>query len=107
MEFSYGQGEYCEGEKRFAGTVILSEHKLFLKSANGDIPATYIPLEKIERLRRSKQGLEVYVRPSLYFRYAAFFKGEPKHIAELTIDLVKRRGLKKHFLKKEWSEGGH
>ena len=104
MEFSYGQGIYVEGNKRLEGQIILSEHKLYLKDKNGDLAQTYIPLEKIERIRNVRQGMEVYVRPTLYFRFAALIKGEKKYLSELTKDLVQRRGLKKQFLKKEWIE---
>lgn len=104
MEFSYGQGIYIEGSKRFDGEIILSEHKLYLRDKNGDIAQTYIPLEKIEKVRKTRQGVEIYVRPTLYFRYTALLKGEKKYLNELVRDLVNRRGLKKQFLKNEWIE---
>ena len=104
MEFSYGQGIFIEGEKRFEGQIILGEHKLFLKDANGDLALTYIPLEKIERIGMVKSGAEVHVRPSTYFRYKVLFKGEKKHLSDLVRDIVQRRGLKKQFLKNEWIE---
>lgn len=107
MEFSYGQGTYIEGEKNIDGTIALGEHKLYLKGAQGDLAQTYIPLEKIEKLRKTKLGVEVYVRPSLYFRYMVLLKGEKKYLSELVRDLVKRRGLKKQFLKNEWIESPH
>ena len=51
MEFHYGQGVYIEGQKRFEGEIVLSEHKLFLKDAQKqDIAPTFIPLEKIEKV---------------------------------------------------------
>ena len=106
MEFSYGNGEYIEGEKKFAGKIILSEHKLFLKDQSGDIPQTYIPLEKIERLRAVKGGMEVHIRPSLYFQFTALIRGERKLVADLIKDLVKARGLKKQFLRSEWVDSG-
>ena len=102
MEFSYGQGTYIEKDKRLEGQIILSEHKLYLKDKNGDLAQTYIPLEKIERVRKTRQGIEIHVRPTLYFRFVALFKGEKKYLSELTRDLVQRRGLKKQFLKNEW-----
>lgn len=104
VEFSYGHGKYIEGDKRIEGQIILSENKLYLKDANGDLAQTYIPLEKIERIRKSRQGVEVHVRPSIYTRYVAFLTGEKKYLSELVKDLVQRRGLKKQFLKNEWIE---
>jgi len=106
MEFSYGQGIYIEGEKRFEGQIVLGEHKLYLKDENGDLAQTYIPLEKIERIRRTGQGVEVYARPTIYFRFVALLKGEKRYLKELIRDLVGRRGFKKQFLKSEWIETG-
>ena len=104
MEFSYGQGSFTEGEKNLEGQIILSEHKLYLKDANGDLAQTYIPLEKIERIRRTSLGVEVYVRPSTYYRYRTLFKGEKKHLIDLVRDIAQRRGFKKKFLRNEWVE---
>ena len=104
MEFSYGRGTYIEGNKKFEGQIILSEHKLYLKDKNGDLAQTYIPIEKIERVRKTRQGIEIHARPTIYFRFAALIKGEKKYLFELTRDLVQRRGLKKQFLKSEWVE---
>jgi len=104
MLFSYGQGTFIEGEKRFQGQIILGEHKLYLKDASGDLAQTYVPLEKIERIRKIKSGIEVHVRPSTYFRYMALLHGEKKHLSSLVRDIVQRRGLKKQFLKNEWVE---
>ena len=104
MEFSYDTGIYIEGDKKIEGQVILSEHKLYLKDSKGDLAQTYIPLEKIERIRKVKGGLEVNVRPSLAYRYTAFIKGKSKRMSELAEDIVKRRGLKKKFLRNEWIE---
>jgi len=104
MEFSYGQGVYVEGKKRLEGRIILSEHKLYLRGPEGDLAQTYIPLEKIEKVKKNLQGLEIQVRPSLTFRYTTILKGENKHLLELIKDIVQRRGLKKKFLKNEWIE---
>ena len=104
MEFSYGHGIYTEGEKKIEGQIILSEHKLYLKDANGDLAQTYIPLEKIECIRKTRSGVEVHVRPSTYFRFMALLNGEKKLLTDLVHDVAKRRGLKKQFLKNEWVE---
>jgi len=104
MEFSYGQGIYLEDKKRIEGQIILSEHKLFLKGTQGDLTATYIPLEKIEGIKRASNKVLIYVRPSLAYRYTAVIEGGKKQVTELANDLVQRRGLKKKFLKNEWIE---
>lgn len=105
MEFSYGQGNYIEGEKRLQGQIILGEHKLYLRNTDGDLAQSYIPLEKIERIRKTGSGVEVHVRQSTYFRYMALLNGEKKLLSDLVRDIAKRRGLKKQFLKNEWVEG--
>ncbi|MCA9401432.1 MAG: hypothetical protein KC713_07380 [Candidatus Omnitrophica bacterium] len=104
MEFTYGQGGFQEGRKRFEGEIILSEHKLFIKNGADDITQTYIPLEKIERIKRSGNYADVFVRPSLAYRYVARIHGQKPKIAELVKDIVESRGLKKKFLIKEWVE---
>ena len=104
MEFSYGQGIYIEGEKKLEGQIILGQHKLYLRDANGDLAQTYVPLEKIERVQKTGSHIEVHVRPSTSYRYVALFKGEKKHLSSLVRDIVKRRGLKKQFLKNVWVE---
>jgi len=104
MEFSYQQGTFIEGDKVIEGEIILSEHKLYLRSPSGDLTETYIPLEKIERIKKSSGSLDVHVRPSITIRYVACFKGEAKHISSLAKELVSRRGLKKKFLRNEWVE---
>ena len=105
MQFTYGDGTYSEGHKRFQGQIVLSEHKLFLKSSHEDLTATYIPLEKIEGLKKRFGTLDIFVRPSLAYRYTATMQGNSRKITELTKDIVERRGLKKKFLKNEWFEG--
>ncbi|MBN1869692.1 MAG: hypothetical protein JW847_03845 [Candidatus Omnitrophica bacterium] len=104
MEFSYGQGAYLEGNKKLEGQILLSEHRLYLKDKNGDLAQTYVPLEKIERIRKTRQGIEIHVRPTIYYRFTALIKGERKFLSELTRDLVQRRGFRKRFLKNEWTE---
>jgi len=104
MDVSYGNGRFQEGDKKHEGQIILSEHKLFLKKPEGDIAQTYIPLEKIEKLKKTIQGLTLQVRPSLAYRYHVVLSGEKKNIEALVKDLVGRRGFKKLFLKNEWVE---
>jgi len=104
MEFSYGEGLFIEGEKKINGTIILSEHKLFLKGSEGDLTSTYLPLEKIEKIKKIDRGIQVHVRPSLAYRYVAVIKGKNNNISELINDIVKRRQLKKQFLRNEWKE---
>jgi len=102
MLFSYGSGEYIEQGKVSPGEIVLGEHKLYLRSSQGDITRTYIPLEKIERVKRCSGGVEVHVRPSVMASYVAVIKGDRRNISSLIQDLSKRRGLVKRFWRREW-----
>jgi len=75
-----------------------------LKGATGDLTATYIPLEKIEKIKLKGPTMEIQVRPSITIRYVAVIRGEREQMKELAKDIVARRGLKKKLLKKEWVE---
>ncbi len=105
MEFCYGEGIYKEGDFQVKGTITLSEHKIFLKDEGGDLTRTYIPLDKIERMKITSSGLEIYVCPSLTFRYSAVIKGNKSRLKELARDIARGGGLKKRFLVNEWVEG--
>jgi len=102
MLFSYGDGEYFEGNQHFRGKILLSDHKLFLKGPQGDITATYMPLEKIERMRQGFRGVEIFVRPSQFLSYRVLLRGKRKYLAELIRDLVKRRRFVRRWFRNEW-----
>jgi len=103
MEILYGKGEYIQGNRRFSGKILLGEYKLNFKDDRGDISATYIPLEKIERIKKTFKGLQIYVRLSAATGYCALIKPEKRNTEELISELVKRLHLKKQFLRKEWT----
>lgn len=104
MVFSYGEGIFYEGQQQFQGEIVLSEHKLYLRNAQGDIPQTYIPLEKIMKVARRQGKAVFYVCPSVSFQYVAFIGGQPSYIKDLIKDVVQRRGLKKQFWRAVWIE---
>ena len=104
MDILYGDGFYSEKQKKINGKIILGDHKLYLKGTQGDFPETYIPLEKIQRLRLILQGLQVSVRVSPTMSYQAVLMGERKNLSELTQEIVGRRNLRKQFLRPEWIE---
>lgn len=104
MEFSYGQGIFREGDRVFRGQVILGEHKLYLKNDAGELPPTFVPMEKIKQIRLTRHGAEIHARPSLTYQYQVTISGKPSHIKDLVKDIALRRGLKKKFLKSEWVE---
>ena len=103
MEILYGQGEYIQSNRRFSGKILLGDYKLYFKDDKGDISSTYIPLEKIERIKKTFKGLQVHVRLSAATGYCALIKAEKKNTEELIGELVKRLHLKKQFLRKEWT----
>ncbi len=103
MSFSYGYGRYEQGEMCFEGLIVLSQHRLFLRGENGDIPQTYVPLEKIYKVRRFwARGLALYVRPSQMTEYVVRITGERSLERDLVKDLIQRRGLKRKLLGREW-----
>ena len=104
MEFVYGQGTYTEGDKKLFGTIALGEHRIYLKGEEGGLAQTFIPLEKIEKIKKGSQCVEFYVRPSLAYRYTVYLQGKAEKLSELVKDVVGMRGLKKKFLYQEWFE---
>jgi len=98
----YGEGYYIEGTRRIKGRIIIDESRLYLSGVY-DYPNTYIPLEKIEKLRYVRSGLEIKVKLSAANIVRAVISLPAKDIRQLTEDLVKRLHLKKKFLKREWS----
>ena len=83
MLFSYGEGEYIEGIRHFKGEIVLSEHKLYLRSKNGDFAQTYIPLERIERIKSTFTGVMIFVRFSILECYKMILKGQRKLLSDL------------------------
>jgi len=103
ISFSYGYGRYEQGAVSFWGGIVLGQHKLFLKGESGEIPQTYIPLEKIYKVKRFWfGGLAVYVKPSQMTECVAKIFGERPLERDLLRDLVRRRGLKKKVWTFEW-----
>lgn len=104
MNVTYGQGAFVRDHLRLEGTIILSEHKILIVSDGEELSATFIPLEKIEKIRLSGARMQVDVRPAIMSRFRAFYEGNKKNIVDLTHEIVRRRGLKKRFLQNEWYE---
>ena len=82
MQFSYSDGQFIEGDFSVSGQIILSENKLFLKDSYGDITRTYLPLDKIDRLKRQGASMWVSIKASMSFQYNVQIKGEKKSIIE-------------------------
>lgn len=104
MNVTYGRGAYLREGVRLEGTIILSEHKILLVDGGEELTPTFIPLEKIEQVSLTGRQMKLDVRPAIMSRYRAAYEGEKKNISELTHEIVRRRGLKKRFLRNEWYE---
>ncbi len=102
MDVTYGKGVYLEGTTHLEGEIILGDHKLFLKSKDGDLPSSYIPLEKIREVKKITSGFELFVKQTISHSYRAMIRGEAALIKELLKEIVTRRGLTKKFLQQVW-----
>lgn len=102
MEITYGHGEFLSEQTKVAGRIILGEHKLFIRNGAEDLAATFIPLEKIERLKLKSSTITLTVRPAIMSKYQVTLSADANNIKELAHELVQRRGLKKRFMQKEW-----
>jgi hypothetical protein len=100
----YGHGQYIEDKKVFHGDIVLSEHKLYLISNGEDLTQTYIPLEKIQRIKKSSSALEIKFRTNVLSMYQVRLKAEKKDIDSLASEIIFRRRLKKRLLSNEWVE---
>jgi len=98
----YGSGEYREKGHVVTGTIALGAHRLCLQEGGDDIAATYIPLEKIKKIRRTFRGLRITVRLSPVKTYTTLIAGTKAGLTALTRDLIDRRNLKKRFFLPEW-----
>ena len=98
----YGEGRYLEKGRYIKGRIIIEENRLYVSGAS-DYVNTYIPLEKIEKLKRLRGGLEVSIKFSAANIVRVIISLPRKNIHQLTEDLVMRLHLKKKFLKREWS----
>ena len=97
----YGEGWYIEKEKVYKGKIVVDKNRLYLRGAE-DYVDTYVPLEKIDRIRKRKDGLEIHVRLSQARAYTVFMKGQKSGLFDLIESLVEMLNLKKRFFKSEW-----
>lgn len=97
----YGKGYYSEGKKHLEGRIVVDASRLYV-AGERDYASTYVPLEKIEKIRHIRGGLEVSVKFSAANRVKIVVSLPGRSIRQLTKDLVERLHLKKVFLKREW-----
>ncbi len=104
--FAYGPGRFRQGKSCFTGTVVMSEHRMYLRDAVGDMAQTYIPLEKIYRVRSSWKGLRLFVMPSAVSIYTVVIEAPRRVLGPLLQDLVRVRVLKRRWFGWEWADPG-
>ncbi|MFH1359527.1 MAG: hypothetical protein ABIJ41_00625 [Candidatus Omnitrophota bacterium] len=102
LNVSFGHGTYREGTKIIKGQIILSPEKLFLKGPQEEYSATFIPVDKIETIRKVSGGLELYIRPTPIINYRAYLSADPRMIDELIQELVRSLKFQKCFLRHQW-----
>lgn len=103
MDVTYGNGQCVVDGKTFHGRLILGDVKLFLRSMEGeDVPSSFIPVDRIEWLKKTSDGFIVQIRQTLSIQYHAQYIVEGPFLNDLIQELVKRCGLKKRFFKNEW-----
>lgn len=104
LSFSYGEGQYARGPHHYTGQIVFSGHKLYLKNTHGEIAETFVPLEKIYRVKAGFWGKTVwlYVRPSQFMQFEAMLTGDPHQIHSLIRDLVNHRQLRRKGWLREW-----
>lgn len=100
--FSYGEGVYARDGRQYKGQVVLTPHKLYLKDETGEIAPTFVPLEKIYKIKVFWGRMTIYARPSNFMHFNAQLKGSSKMIRSLMKDLVEHRQLQKKRFGLEW-----
>lgn len=98
----YGKGHYIEGRRHLSGNIMLDKSRLYLSGVL-DFSSTYVPLEKIENIKYTKEGLEIKVKFSAANKTRIIISLPRKNLKHLTEDIVIRLNLKKRFLRREWS----
>ncbi len=102
LTFAYGEMEYRRGRRIYHGQVILTGHKLYVKGHEGEIAETFIPLEKIYKIKIFWNVLRVYVRPSSVMEFHVKIIGPAQSLRSLVSDLVDHRQMQRRLFGLEW-----
>jgi len=98
MKISYGKGLYrrLEGgrETIYTGEVILNHVKIYIDGKTD----SFISLDRIEDIKKTKKGIEIKVVPSGSFIYTVLMEGQG--IKRLLDDLLLLKGFKKVWIGK-------
>mgnify|MGYP001063863315 CR=1 FL=1 len=98
MKISYGKGLYrrLEGGKEtaYTGEVILNNVKIYI---DGKVDS-FVSLDRVEEVKKTKKGMEMKVVPSGSFAYTVLMEGQG--IKRLLGDLLLFKGFKKVWIGK-------
>jgi len=100
MRIRYGKGIYrrLEGGKETAynGEVVLNDVKIYI---DGE-PDSFIALDRIEEIEKTKKSLGMKIVPSYSFAYEVRLQGEG--MERLLYDLLLLRSFQKLWWKNKW-----
>ncbi|MCK5305663.1 MAG: hypothetical protein KAJ66_00840 [Candidatus Omnitrophica bacterium] len=102
MNKKYGRGCYTERHKRFEGDVCLDQNRLYVEGEK-NTAGTYIPLEKIVKVRVVSGGVEITARLAATNVLRVIISLPSAALRGLIKDIVGILHLKKRFLRREWS----
>jgi|GEM_PF-5063901 len=102
--FSYGRGVYRRGGHVYKGEILLGPHKLYLKDGQGEMSATFVPLEKIYKVQCFWGGVVLFVQPSTFMKFEARLTGEVRKMWALACDVGRVRCLKKKWWGWQWED---
>lgn len=98
MKISYGKGLYkrLEGGKEttYAGRIMLDDVKIYIDRKTD----SFISLDRIEEIRKTKRGIELRIVPSGSFAYKVLMQGEG--IEKLLADLLIYKKFRKVWINK-------
>jgi len=100
MKIRYGKGVYrrLEGGKEttYTGEVALDHVQMYIDG----VPDSFIPLDRIEEIEKTKKSLGMKIVPSYPFTYGVWLQGEG--MERLLDDLLVLKPFEKLWWKKKW-----
>ncbi|MCK4519201.1 MAG: hypothetical protein KAU12_03670 [Candidatus Omnitrophica bacterium] len=98
----YGRGYYRENHRRYAGVVCVDGSRLYIEGEKSTA-GTYVPLEKIVKVRAVSGGVEITARLAATNVLRVIISLPSRALRVLIKDIVGTLHLKKRFLRREWS----
>ena len=100
MKIRYGKGVYRRlevgKETTYTGEVVLDDVKIYI---DGE-PDSFIPLDRIEEIEKTKKSLEMKIVPSYPFSYEVWLQGDG--MERLLDDLLVLKHFEKLWWKNKW-----